>query len=344
MVKCALRRGLMESIKRDAAPFRFSTDALPAGDRLAIWREVLGRVHLRMDVAPLGEAPVRSIIEQHAWSSVSLYFSETNAIEASRTSDLVSDGNDDFRLLSVRGAHFQFISNGTTQDMVDRDAALLFNGAVGTIRYLGPHCVTSIRIRRNTLLAVAPGLEERPIRRVKPASWPMLRMLTGYTELLRRAGPADNATISDRIARHLVDLVALALDPTEAAHERTGPMALREARLATIRADVLANLSQPQLSARTIAQRHGVSDRYVHLLFEETGQTFGQFVLEHRLKRAVALLTDPIHAQMRISDIALTVGFIEHSTFNRAFRRRFGDTPRGIRLNGCRTSESDVEG
>ena len=125
--------------------------------------------------------------------------------------------------------------------------------------------------------------------------------------------------------------------------ERTGPLALRQARLATIRADVLANQSQPQLSARTIAQRHGVSDRYIHLLFEETGQTFGQFVQEHRLKRAVALLTNPAHDDMRISDIALSVGFVEHSTFNRALRRRFGDTPRGIRLNGSRTSKSDVD-
>jgi AraC-like DNA-binding protein len=320
----------------NTAPFRFSTDDLPAGERLAVWREVLGRVHLRMDVAPLGEAPVHSVIEQHAWSSVSLYFSETNPIEASRTRELVGDGNDDFRLLCVARSHFQFLSNGTTEDMVDRDAALLFNGAPGTIRYLRPHRVTSIRIRRKNLAAVLPDLDERPIRRVQPTAWPMLRLLTDYAELLRRAGPAPNATISDRIARHLVDLVALAMDPSEKIHEITGPQSMREARLATIKADVLANLSEPRISARTIAERHGVSDRYIHLLFEETGQTFGQFVLEHRLKHAIALLTDPKYASMRISEVAFCVGFVEHSTFNRAFRRRFGDTPRGVRVNGTR--------
>jgi AraC-like DNA-binding protein len=316
---------------------------LPARDRLAIWREVLGRVHLRMDVTPLGDAPVRSIVEQHSWSSVSLYFSETNAIDASRTKELVCDGNDDFRLLSVQGTPFQFISDGGTEDLYDRDAALLFNGTPGTIRYLGAHRVTSIRIRRICLAAAVHGLEERPIRRVQPGSWPVLRLLTDYTQLLRHAGPAMNATVSHRIARHLVDLVALALDPSEMTHERTGSGALREARLATIQTDVLSNLTEPNLSAKTIAIRHGVSDRYVHLLFEETGQTFGQFVTEERLKRAFALLTDPASSDMRISDIAFKVGFVEHSTFNRVFRRRFGDTPRSVRRSQTRRRDDGVE-
>src|SRR5215472_6907775 len=150
----------MTATNGEAVPFRFSTEELPARDRLAIWREVLGRVHLRMDVTPLGDSPVRSIVEQHSWSCVSLYFSETNAIDASRTTELVADGNDDFRLLTVQGAPYHFISPSVTEEMYDRDAALLFNGTPGTIRYLGPHRVTSIRIRRNALSAALQRLEE----------------------------------------------------------------------------------------------------------------------------------------------------------------------------------------
>jgi len=33
----------------------------------------------------------------------------------------------------------------------------------------------------------------------------------------------------------------------------------------------------------------------------------------------------------RISDVALQVGFSDISHFNRLFRSRFGDTPRGVR-------------
>jgi AraC-like DNA-binding protein len=40
---------------------------------------------------------------------------------------------------------------------------------------------------------------------------------------------------------------------------------------------------------------------------------------------------------MRIGDIVSYVDFSEHSTFNRAFRRRCGDTPGNVR----RTRRSD---
>jgi transcriptional regulator GlxA family with amidase domain len=175
-----------------------------------------------------------------------------------------------------------------------------------------------------------PGLEDRPIRRTRAASG-ALNLLLAYAELLRQQGPTRDAALAEEVADHLTDLVALALRPTGDAPLPASNGGVRAARLAAIRADVLANLGQIGLSARTIARRHGVTDRYVHMLFEETGQTFGRFVEEERLKRALALLTDPERARQRIGDIACAVGFAEHSSFDRAFRRRFGDTPGGMR-------------
>jgi transcriptional regulator GlxA family with amidase domain len=131
---------------------------------------------------------------------------------------------------------------------------------------------------------------------------------------------------------HIHYLVASTLGLTRDAMEADRVGGVRAVRLATIRADVLANLSNPRLSAKTVGPRHGVSDRYVHRLFAETGQTFGDFVGEQRLKRAFELLTTPSRIG-KIGEIAAEVGFTEHSSFNRAFRRHFGDTPSGVRRN-----------
>jgi AraC-like DNA-binding protein len=103
------------------------------------------------------------------------------------------------------------------------------------------------------------------------------------------------------------------------------------ARMAAIRSDILANLAQVRLSARTVADRLGVSERYVYLLFEQHGLSFSGFVTARRLDRAMAMLIDPRCAGMRIADIALAVGFGDLTTFNRAFRWRYGDTPRAFR-------------
>jgi AraC-like DNA-binding protein len=311
---------------------RFSTNGLPPSERLAVWREVLGRVHMRLDLEALGEGDVHTSIEQHSWSYVSIYFSESSAVSASRTPELLQDGNDDFRLVRAEGAPFEYVSGGVTHEM-NGCSALVFAGSAGTLRYLGTNRVTSLRVPRVRLAAAVRNFEELPMRRIAPAS-PQLRLLNGYTELLRREGPTADPVLAYRSAQHLVDLLALAIGPTDETYQRASGGALREARLATIRADILANLSQTRLSAKTVARRHGITDRYVHLLFEEIGTTFGRFVQEERLKRAYVMLTDPGYASMRISDIAAKVGLAELSNFSRGFRQRFGDTPRAIRRGG----------
>jgi AraC-like DNA-binding protein len=312
-------------------PFRFSTNDVPPRERIAVSRDVLGRLYLRLDPEPADGAPLCLTIERHDWSSVSLIYSETNPICFQRTPDLVRDADGDFRfVVGVEGARYHFASGGIEEVMDGADAALLFNGAVCKVSLLGTCRSTAIRIPRERLAAATQELDERPIRRAPPGC-ASLRLLSGYVALLRRQGPTADPVLAHQIASHLVDLVALTLGPTEETRLRARGGATRMARLAAIRADVLANLAEMSLSAKTIGRRHGVTDRYVHLLFEENGQTFGRFVEEERLKRAFALLADPTQNLKRIGEIATEVGFAEHSTFDRAFRRRFGDTPSGVR-------------
>jgi AraC-binding-like domain len=256
-------------------PFRFSTDEVAPKDRVAVWREVLARVHLRLDVEPLGEGPLRATVEQHSWPSASLYFSETTAIRASRTPELIQDGNGDFRLVRVEGTRYQCSSLGICKQLEDSEAVLLSSDLPATIRYPGSCRVTSLRIRRQCLADAIRGLESRSFQRI-PSSRP-LSLLSRYMELLREDGPASDTALAHSAASHLIELAALALDPSR---ERQTEVAgtLRQARLAAIGADVLANLSSVRLSAKTMARRHGITDRYINLLFEETGQTFGDFV------------------------------------------------------------------
>jgi AraC-like DNA-binding protein len=312
---------------------RFSTDDVPVRDRMAILHDVLGRMHLRVDIEPLGDAPFRAAIQTQTWASVSLFVADTDALSTTRTPELLSDGNGDFRLSRAVSARAQFESPSIAEEMDVQDPMLLFHGAVGTLRYLEPSRIHSIKIGHDKLAAAVPRLEERAIRRIDRNS-AALRLLDQYTAILRKEGPTGDPLLDHHVAQHIIDLVALAMGGSEETRERAAGGAVRAARLAAVRADVLANLSEMRLSAKTVAKRHGLSDRYVHVLFEQTGKTFAQFVEEERLKRARALLMNPARAEMRISEIAAEVGYIEHSTFTRAFRRRFGETPRGVRRDG----------
>ena len=72
-----------------------------------------------------------------------------------------------------------------------------------------------------------------------------------------------------------------------------------------------------------------ISPRCVQRLLEMSGTSFTEQVNELRLQRAYILLAR--ESKSRISDIALQAGFSDISHFNRLFRSRFGDTPKGVR-------------
>jgi AraC-like DNA-binding protein len=124
--------------------------------------------------------------------------------------------------------------------------------------------------------------------------------------------------------------VAVALGATRDAAEFARGRGVRAARLHAIKKDIVANLDR-DFSPDVIAGRHGISARYVRMLFEEQGTTFTEFVREERLVQAHRMLTNARLAHMRIADIAYEAGFNDLSYFNRMFRRRFALAPGEVR-------------
>src|SRR5262245_17646413 len=126
------------------------------------------------------------------------------------------------------------------------------------------------------------------------------------------------------------DLVALVIAAIRARSVSTG-RGLRASRLRAIKAYVLENFCNQQLSLRGVALTQRITPRYVHKLFEAEGTTFSEHVLTLRLMRTYQMLSDPGCIDMTITDIALSAGFGDLSYFDRTFRRRFGATPSDVR-------------
>ncbi|HMF90599.1 MAG TPA: AraC family transcriptional regulator [Candidatus Angelobacter sp.] len=66
------------------------------------------------------------------------------------------------------------------------------------------------------------------------------------------------------------------------------------------------------------------SSRLQHLFKQQTGACLGHVLTERRLQQATYLLE---HTNLRIKEIACTVGYEHTSSFDRAFERRFGYSP-----------------
>jgi transcriptional regulator GlxA family with amidase domain len=133
------------------------------------------------------------------------------------------------------------------------------------------------------------------------------------------------------IATHVHDLIALTLGATRDAAEIAHGRGVRAARLAAVKDDIAKRLDQPNLSVAAIAVLHRCTPRHIQRLFEDEGTTFTDYLLTQRLARAHRMLTNPLRAHEKVRSVAHDVGFGDLSYFNRVFRRRYGDTPSGVR-------------
>jgi AraC-like DNA-binding protein len=86
------------------------------------------------------------------------------------------------------------------------------------------------------------------------------------------------------------------------------------------------------LSLEQVARRVGISRNYFSELFKKTyGKGFSAFLFEQRLAKAKALLKTTEHP---VNQIAALAGFVNVSSFHRAFRQAVGATPSQFRVRG----------
>ncbi|NKB36940.1 MAG: helix-turn-helix domain-containing protein [Gammaproteobacteria bacterium] len=100
------------------------------------------------------------------------------------------------------------------------------------------------------------------------------------------------------------------------------------------------NYMDSDLTPDKIAQGNGISTRYLHSLFRDSGTTVLKWVWEQRLKAARNDLLDPAQTQTRVSEIAFRRGFNDSAHFSRSFKNRFGISPTQLRNQGPRQADS----
>lgn len=109
------------------------------------------------------------------------------------------------------------------------------------------------------------------------------------------------------------------------------PESLRGAQLARVRRFIDRKLDWPDLSPSLIAAANHISVRYLHWLFEPTGVTVSQYVIQQRLQRCRRELSIGTMGGRTITDIALSWGFRDATHFSRRFKQEFGQSAHDFR-------------
>jgi AraC-like DNA-binding protein len=187
-----------------------------------------------------------------------------------------------------------------------------------------------------------PNAEDRLARRIAPDT-PAVGLLKIYAEAWQQGELADTPHMQQVFANHMRDLFALACAAAGDAAQMAVRGGARAARMMAIQREIDRSFGNPDFSLPALAQRIGVTPRYVQILLEEANSSFVKEVTDRRLKRAEELLQSPRHRHLSVIDIAYECGFSTMAHFHRLFRRRYGTTPGNKRCSGALSTEGILQ-
>lgn len=304
----------------------FSTDTLPPALRLRAWQGFVRDTFVDVHVQPQGAEPFSSAAEYCSLDSLRLGVVRTQRSFVEHLAQ--GEGAQDSFML-----HLQ--ERGRCLHGQHGHQALLERGQVSLSDMSRPYRL-DVSDDNRMMLAVLPAAKLRSRlpqapdivcqaggrgQRAVALLIALLRSVVAQQRLDPQADPVD-----EQLEDIVLDLVGAAfrtLPPT-------APADAHAQRRRCVQDFVARHLGDPTLRLGGAAATLGLSERQVQRAFAEAGTTFSLYLLEQRLQAAYTRLRRE-GPSASVTRIALDCGFNDLTYFGRAFRRRFGVSPRDAR-------------
>jgi AraC-like DNA-binding protein len=316
--------------------FRVSTADLPERNRLEIWQEVHSRPFFHIGVEADHDTPFYADAEVQMLNSCTVASLSSSRARYYVARDFLPQTNDMINVVIMKSGRAQFTQRGRELTIGAGEAVAMMANEVASIDLLDGSSALSLSLPIDAVASRVADLGDAVIRPLSQHQ-NAVALLAGYaTGLLSLPGPLSR----DLSAAAPAHLAGNALGQLSGATQVPEHRGIRVARKQAIKADILANLASHTLSANGIAQRLGVTPRYVRKLLHDDGTSLSEITRHLRLQRARQLLDDPQQLGKSITSIAYAVGFSDLSYFNRCFRRQFGMTPSECREQAVRQAQA----
>jgi AraC family transcriptional regulator, positive regulator of tynA and feaB len=311
--------------------FTYTTDSVPIAERLDFWRESVMR-----RLSPAGRAPdggsFRGRLNRTQGEDAEMLDVASDAWTAKRDKERCRrDGYDDisFNLLVAGLA----IHRSATEERSLRPGDLSLVDVAQPVEMLrARHRVISLIVSRD--------------RFQLPARFPLrLRGAHGLASLLRShlrltADLVPNLSPQQRaLAIRIATDLAFAVLETETNGGFDADrfcLGLYEGARRMIEREC----ADPEFGPLQLAALLSCSRATLYRAFSTRGESVAAMIWNTRLEQAQRALTCPGHAELTIGEIAFRSGFLDHPTFNRMFKRRYGMTPREARHASSASAES----
>jgi len=151
----------------------------------------------------------------------------------------------------------------------------------------------------------------------------------------------DGETISRRASEHLAGAFLETISDYigTLAGMPTPRLRLFDKRLADIESYIMRNLTDPELCYDMVAQRCGISPRYLCHVLKANNTSFSELVWMQRLPKAREWLASAQLRAFPIHEIAFMAGFKSAAHFSRMFKATYGITPKEYRSHALESGE-----
>jgi AraC-like DNA-binding protein len=308
----------------------FSTDVVSQSESFPGIYEELVRRQAAADVMAQPDAQFSGTIKRCLLGMVDVAHVTTTVASYVRTPELVSDGRDAiFAVICLDGS--MLCTQGDEPLRIGPGEGIVCDSIEpGGLQTETETRYWALKVGRADMAKTVPHIKRFAGLKLDNTGM-AVKLLARYLDGLQGGDAVGDARAARIFGEHLLDLIGMAIGAQGETRQLTERRGIRAVRHAAVLREIERNLSDSRLSAAAVAERLGVTPRYVHFLLEESGRTFSEHVLAGRLKMAETQLGDAEKATLKISAIARAAGFTDMSYFNRCFRARFGDTPTGYR-------------
>lgn len=307
----------------------YSTNLIPQAERSAYWRDVIDSTYFPLDLD--FRDPDRFSGSLSCWGLEQLSISclATSPTRYRRKAqDIRSDDDSPFLITIPQLQPVDFSQ--------DRHKVICNPGSFILERSDLPYEFSYARDNRLWVLRVPDSQLRTRVRSPERFLYMEFSLAQGagalfsdfLASLIRQApylGPQSTGLASQQ----LLELLALTLENDERVLA-SSEACVRNAHLLRIEHFVRDHIQDPELSPEMIASACDISTRYMHKLFQGSGQTVSQWIREVRLQAAMNDIRTST-TSVTLAEIAYRWGFADQAQFCRAFKTRFGCTAREAR-------------
>lgn len=308
-----------------------STAAVAARQRTAFWTDLVCDTYVQLECDPsAGRDGIDGEIVADELATLQLSRVTATAQLVKRTPALIARASEDHFLVSIQTQGRGMISQ-------DGRHALLGPGDFALYDSTRPYQLTFdddfqqyvLKLPGPTLrsaLRQTEKLTATTVRGDRGAGHLMIGMIRTLAADIDALAPESAAAVADSVSQILI--AGLAALPAA----RTQPVTqLTAFHREQIKALVKARLADPELNVTLIARTLRLSPSTLHRAWAGEPCSLSDFIWSQRLDAARRALCDPACAARTVSEIAFSWGFNDAAHFSRAFRARFGCSPKELR-------------